>query len=69
MEDLSDIASRARKFRRPPEVDVDHGVPLGLAKEVEPGVFVREWSKATARMDCNAFKGEVRMKTKPEADR
>lgn len=44
-------------------------MPLGLAKEVEPGVFVREWSKATARMDCNAFKGEVRMKTKPEADR
>ena len=58
-----------RQFRRPPEVDVDHGVPLGLAKEVEPGVFVREWSKATAKMDCNVFRGEVRMKTMPEVDR
>ena len=46
----------------PAEVKVDHGVPLGLATEVAPGVFEREWSKATARMDCNTFKGSVVMK-------
>jgi len=46
----------------PDEVRVDHGVPLGLAQEVAPGVFEREWSKATARMDCNAFKGSIVMK-------
>jgi hypothetical protein len=50
-------------FRRPPELDAeDHGVPLGLCVEESPGVFVREWSKATARMDCNAFKGTITMK-------
>ena len=46
----------------PSEWEVDYGVPLGAPTSPAAGVFTREWSKATATFDCNAWKGSVTMK-------
>ena len=48
---------------RPASWDVDYGEPLGLCKEVPgtPGVFRRQWSKATVEMDCGSFEGTITM--------
>jgi hypothetical protein len=45
------------------------GVPLGRCEETSEGseVFVRRWSKATATLDCKAFKGNITMQ--PSSDR
>lgn len=49
---------------RPVGMDTDYGVPLSHCTETAPnsGVFTREWSKATATIDCNQWKGTVTMK-------
>ena len=43
----------------PPLDDFDHdyGEPIGRCRETAPwsGVFVRDWSRARIRMDCNTF--------------
>eukprot|EP00937_MAST-01D_sp_MAST-1D-sp2_P004966 g4966.t1 len=41
----------------------DYGVPLGRCEETSQGseVFVRQWSKATAKIDCRAFTGHITM--------
>ena len=41
----------------------DYGVPLGRCEETSDGseIFVRRWSKATATLDCKAFKGDITM--------
>ena len=46
------------------QFNADYGEPLGLAKETAPdsGVFVREWSKATIKMDCNSYTPTITMK-------
>ncbi len=51
-------------YVRPTAYDVDYGVPLGICKEKagQRGVFVREWSKATAQHDCNTGKSSLQMK-------
>jgi hypothetical protein len=38
-------------------------VPLGRCEETSDGseTFVRRWSKATATLDCKAFKGNITM--------
>ena len=48
-------------YWRPPEMDVDYGVPRGVCAETAPGtgVFVREWTKAAVQFDCNTFTGRV----------
>jgi hypothetical protein len=45
------------------ELTRDYGVPLGPCEEARHGseVFTRRWSKATATLDCNAFKGNITM--------
>eukprot|EP01043_Picozoa_sp_COSAG02_P093669 COSAG02_NODE_30166_length_556_cov_0.737418_2_plen_99_part_00 len=46
------------------QFNADYGEPLGLAKETAPdsGIFVREWSKATIKMDCNSYTPTITMK-------
>ena len=39
----------------PPLMDVDFGVPLADGIEVHPGVFRREWSRATISLDCSTL--------------
>lgn len=38
------------------------GVPTGLCKETKSGVFEREWTKASVKMDCGTYTGSVTMK-------
>ena len=45
-----------------PELMVDYGVPLAPYSETSPGVFTREWSKATISMDCNTYTPSFSMK-------
>jgi len=44
----------------------DYGRPLGLAHAVagEPGVFAREYEKATVSLDCGTFSGAFDVKVK-----
>jgi hypothetical protein len=37
----------------------DYGIPSGTAKESAPGVFTREWSKASVTVDCNAYTSKI----------
>jgi hypothetical protein len=48
-------------FLRPDEFDYDVGAPLGLCHETEPGssVWTREWSKATAMVDCKTMNATI----------
>jgi hypothetical protein len=41
----------------PPELNLDYGEPTGLCSETTAGsgVFVREWTKATVKMDCSTY--------------
>ena len=41
-------------YQRPPQLELDYGVPRGICHEtaVGSGKFVREWSKAHVTMDC-----------------
>ena len=54
----------SRLYSHPPELSMDYGEPTGLCAETAPGssVFLREYSKATVQMDCNAWKGSIMMK-------
>lgn len=49
---------------RPPELDVDYGVPLGNCRAIagQKGVFRREWSKATVELDCAQWKENITFK-------
>ena len=50
------------KYLRPKEGDIDYGEPTDdYCTETAPnsGVFVREWTKASVRMDCNTWKGTI----------
>jgi hypothetical protein len=40
---------------RSPLIDADYGEPLGWLNESSPGVFTREWTKATVSMDCSTW--------------
>jgi hypothetical protein len=48
----------------PSEFKEDYGVPHGICSEsaAHPGVFTREWSKASVQLDCNSFKGLIEQK-------
>ena len=46
-----------------PELAPDFGVPSAPYAEVgSSGVFVREWTKATVKMDCNSYTPSIVMK-------
>jgi len=49
------------KYDFPASLSVDYGEPLGTCAETTPGsgVFTRAWTKATAKVDCNAMEGSV----------
>lgn len=49
-------------YVRPPWFDYDYGTPTGLCKESTPGVFTREWTKATAQHDCNTGQSSIAMR-------
>ena len=52
-------------YFRPEEVDVDYGTPVDpTCSETAPnsGIFTREWSKASVKMDCNSFEATIGMK-------
>jgi hypothetical protein len=40
----------------------DFGVPTAFCAESSPGIFTREWTKATVQMDCTTYKGSFVMK-------
>jgi hypothetical protein len=46
------------------QFNADYGEPLGMAKETaaDSGIFVREWSKATIKMDCNSYTPTITFK-------
>ena len=46
----------------PPELNLDYGEPTELCHETKPGVFQREWTKATIEMDCNSYTPTITMK-------
>ena len=52
------------RYEFPPALNADYGVPTGLCTETAPnsGVFTRDWTKASVKMDCNAYKGTITMK-------
>ena len=45
-------------------VDGSAGVPSGLCKETAPnsGIFTRDFSKSSIRMDCNTWTPTITMK-------
>ena len=51
----------------PEQLNWDYGEPTGLCKETaaNSGVFTREWTKATIRMDCNTWTPTLTMKPQP----
>lgn len=56
-------ANSSTSWSRPPALDVDYGVPEeDMCRQTSPGVFEREWSKASIKMDCNAWEATIRMK-------
>jgi hypothetical protein len=52
-------------YDRPAALDIDYGEPVdATCTETAPqsGVFVRNWSKASVKMDCNSYEGTITMK-------
>jgi len=47
---------------RPPQVDIDYGVPTSDCKQLKTGTFTREYSKATVTMDCPNWAATIKMK-------
>jgi hypothetical protein len=49
-------------YERPPELELDFGTPVdAVCREVAPGVFEREWSTGTVRMNCNNWTATLPM--------
>jgi len=46
---------------RPPQLDVDYGMPTSDCKQSSPGIFTREYSKASITMDCPNWKATIKM--------
>ena len=53
-----------RELRLPPLLKVEYGEPSNLCSETAPGsgVFTREWTRASVKMDCAAYVGTITMK-------
>lgn len=48
------------------KLSADYGEPIdAVCRETEPGVFVREWTKATVQMDCSTYTPTITMKEGP----
>lgn len=50
-------------YHRPAALDLDYGEPTELCHETaaNSGVFVRQWTKSTIRVDCNAGTSDITM--------
>ena len=48
--------------KRPTELDVDYGSPLGLCKQTSAGVFERDFTNSHVKLDCASYSGEIQMK-------
>ena len=48
----------------PEQINWDYDTPLGICKETAPnsGVFTREWSKASIKMNCNTWTPTITLK-------
>ena len=46
----------------PDELNFDYGEPTGLCTETSPGVFSRDWTKATVKMDCSTWTPSIVLK-------
>ena len=48
----------------PEQLNWDYGEPAGLCTETAPnsGVFTREWTKASVKMDCNTWTPTISLK-------
>ena len=51
-----------REYPYPPELAADYGEPAGVCRETAPGIFEREWTKASVKMDCPNWQGTITMK-------
>ena len=51
-------------YHRPTALDVDYGTPTELCHETadNSGVFVRQWTKSTITVNCNAGTSKIAMK-------
>lgn len=51
-------------YEYPANLTLEYGTPTGTCAETSPGsgVFTRDFTLATATMDCGAYKGSVRLK-------
>ena len=49
---------------RPKELDIDYGIPLETCHPSanETGVYLREYTKSSIRVDCNKWEGTISMK-------
>jgi hypothetical protein len=56
--------TRPISFRdlRQPEFNEDYGEPTCSCTQTQPGVFSRDWTKASISIDCNTLKGTITMK-------
>jgi len=52
----------SRKYLFPEALNKDYGQPTELCKEISTGVFQRNWTKATVKMDCNTWTPSITMK-------
>ena len=54
----------SREYLFPPALNADYGEPTELCKETSAGsgVFERDWSKATVRLDCGSYAAKITMK-------
>ena len=52
-------------YVRPAAFEVDYGVPAALCTEVvgQPGLFQREYTRATVSFDCRTNKSSIMMKS------
>lgn len=46
----------------PEQINWDYGEPTELCKETSPGVFTRDWTKATVSLDCNSWTPTITLK-------
>ena len=56
---------------RPKELDVDYGTPLETCHPVKgsPGVFAREYTKSSIRVDCNKWEASITPKEEEEEEK
>ena len=53
----------SRNYVFPDELNGDYGTPVDkLCTETSTGVFEREWTKASVKMECDTFKGTITLK-------